>query len=164
MSERRECSTHPTRNVRDAQFWGSIRRFARCTDGAAAVEFVIVLPILLLFLFGTITLASALYIHVNMENAAREAARRMAVAEATFNGTAIPCGAAIVGSAESYACTYLANWGGDFLITAQELCPAREVVVQITVDATQASLLDIFGIFNGGTLTARVVMRKEAEC
>ena len=121
---------------------GSIRRFVRCTDGASAVEFVIVLPILILFLFGTVALSSALYVHVNMQNAAREAARRMAVAEATFNGTAIPCtdaGAAIVGSAENYACTYLANWGGDFLITAQELCPAREVVVQITVDATQAS-------------------------
>ena len=64
----------------------------------------------------------------------------------------------MIGSAEHSACNYfLANWRGDFLISAQELYPAREVVVQIAVDATQAALLDIFGIFNGGTLTAQVV-------
>ena len=87
MSERQERSTHLKRNVRDGQFLGPIVRFARCTDGVSAVEFVIVLPFLMLFLFGTVTLSSALYIHVNMENAAREAVRRMAVEEATFNGT-----------------------------------------------------------------------------
>ena len=59
----------------------AVRRLARCSDGISSVEFAIILPVLMLFLFGIITFASALYIHVNMENAAREAARRMAVAE-----------------------------------------------------------------------------------
>ena len=52
------------------------RRFARCTNGVSSVEFALILPVLMVFLFGIITFASALYIHVNMENAAREAASR----------------------------------------------------------------------------------------
>ncbi len=62
-----------------------IRKFLKklWTDENAisSVEFVIILPVLMLFLFGIITFASVLFIHVNMENAAREAVRRLAVAD-----------------------------------------------------------------------------------
>ncbi|MEE9250202.1 MAG: TadE family protein [Alphaproteobacteria bacterium] len=146
----------------------AVRRFARCNKGISSVEFVIILPLLMLFLFGIITFASALYIQVNMENAAREAARRMAVAEAPAAGVPVSCSnvqATTPGTAEYYACTYLADWPVNFEVDADVLCPAnRDVIVTVTVSAEQVALADIFGFFYGKTLTAEVVMRREGEC
>ena len=77
-------------------------RFVASRDGAAAGEFVLVLPIFLLCLFGITSFASTLYMENNMVNAAREAVREMAVTEAPFSQGAVTCGseeAAVVGSA-----------------------------------------------------------------
>ncbi len=146
----------------------AVRRFARCNKGISSVEFVIVLPVLMLFLFGIITFASVLYVHVNMENAAREAARRMAVAEAPAAGAPVSCTnvqATTPGTAENYACTYLADWAIDFQVEADILCPAsRDVIVTVEAPAAQAALGDVFGFFDGMTLSAEVVMRREEAC
>jgi hypothetical protein len=151
----------------------SVRRFVRCNKGISSVEFVIILPVLMLFLFSIIAFASALYVHVNMENAAREAVRRMAVAEAPASGNPEPCTSVQsttttpVRTAENYACTYLAEWPVSFLVTADLVgsCPgAREVEVTVTVPAEEVALADVFGFFDGRMLTAKVVMRPEAAC
>ncbi len=146
----------------------AVRRFARSTQGISSVEFVIILPVLMLFLFGIITFASALYIHVNMENAAREAVRRMAVAEVAAAGAPVTCDsvqATTPGTAENYACTYLVDWPVGFVVEADTLCPAnRDVIVSVTVPAEQVALADVFGFFDGRTLTAEVVMRREQAC
>ncbi len=148
----------------------ALRRFARCNKGISSVEFVIILPVLMLFLFGIITFGSALYIHVNMENAAREAVRRMAVAEAPAAGAEVPCNsvqATTPGTAENYACTYLADWPVNFLVTAALVvtCPAREVAeVTVRVDANEVAMADVFGFFDGVTLEATVNMRREQDC
>ena len=122
----------------------------------------------MLFLFGIITFASTLYIHVNMENAAREAARRMAVAEAPAAGVPVSCThlqATTPGTAENYACAYLADWAINFQIHADILCPAdQDVIVTVRAPAAEAALADVFGFFDGRTLTAKVVMRKESVC
>jgi TadE-like protein len=164
--------------------WGSQRRreipraavrrdrqavsFAASRSGAAASEFALVLPVFILCLFSIITFASTLFIENNMVNAAREAVREMAVTEAPFSPGAVRCDsqeAAIVGSAEYVACTYLTFWGTQFLVDAGDDCPAEDrATVRITVDASQAALMDIFGFFNGKTLQAEVTMRKEDPC
>jgi len=164
--------------------WGSQRRrgrpraarrrvrhavlFAASRGGAAASEFALVLPVFILCLFSIVTFASTLFIENNMVNAAREAVREMAVTEAPFSPGAVRCDsqeAAIVGSAEYVACTYLTFWGTEFLIDASDDCPAEDrATVRITVDASQAALLDIFGFFDGKTLAAEVTMRKEDPC
>src|SRR3546814_2393043 len=77
----------------------------RARSGAAAVEFAIVLPVFLMILFGIIQFGSVLFLHNNMVNAAREAARRMSVAELDKAG------------AETYAETYLAGWNLTFTVT-----------------------------------------------
>ncbi len=149
----------------------AVRRFARCNQGIASVEFVIIMPVLMLFLFGIITFASALYVHVNMENAAREAARRMAVAEAPAAGVPVSCTspqatATAPRTAENYACTYLVDWPVGFLVEA-DFCTFpgdRDVIVTVTVPAEQVALADIFGFFDGMTLTAEVIMRREETC
>lgn len=156
----------------------AMRRFARCDKGISSVEFVLILPVLMLFLFGIISLASVLYIQVNMENAAREAVRRLAVADSVectaAGGTTAQCtGATVVcsdpitgGTVEDYACTYLANWPVSFQVEAgpdPTDCSELTVTVELP-DASEAALADVFGFFDGRTLSAEVVMREEGAC
>ena len=143
-------------------------RFVVSHGGAAASEFALVLPVFILCLFSIVSFASALFMENNMVNAAREAVREMAVTEAPFSPGSVTCDseeAAIVGSAEYIACTYLTFWGTDFTINASDECPVEEqATVRITVDASQAALMDIFGFFQDKTLSAQVSMRKEDAC
>ncbi len=136
-------------------------------SGASMVEFVLCLPVFLLFMFGIIAVSSAFYIQNNMESAAREAARRIAVVEAPYTGGDVACTAAIVGSAEHIACTRLPSWA-DFTINAsEEVCTPGQhvaVTVQVSVGGEQAALADIYDFFTGRTLSAEVMMRKEGEC
>ena len=92
----------------------------------------------------------------------------MAVLEAPHSPGAVSCGsneAAIVGSAEHAACAYLTFWGTNFIVDADTDCPAEDKArVRISVDASQASLLDVFGFFTDKALSAEVTMRKEDAC
>ena len=153
------------RPVRDA-----LAAFLADPRGAAAAEFAVVMPLLVLLVFGVVTFASALFVHSNMLNAARESARQVSVTDAASHtpGGAIHClqaEAQIPGSAEKVACDYLNTWGTNFLIDVTDRCPAERIVdVNIRTDAANAALLDIFGFFNGRTLEADVSMRREAQC
>ena len=156
-----------------------MRRFARCDKGISSVEFVIILPVLMLFLFSIITFGSILYIHANMENAAREAVRRLAVDDSFTcsntdrNGPADCTTAAMTcspdpwpGTAEGYACNYLAGWVIGFAVEvklADDDCIDSEVTVTVELpDASVAAVADVFGFFDGSTLSAEVSMREEA--
>ncbi len=156
-----------------------VRRFARCNEGISSVEFVIILPVLMLFLFSIITFASVLFIYVNRENAAREAVRRLAVADnvactaaggtetAPCTGATVTCGAPITGgTVEDYACTYLADWPVNFQVEAgPDATDCSELTVTVRLpNASTAALGDVFGFFNGRTLSAEVVMREEGAC
>ena len=158
QQNRRAPKTRPKRVI----------QFTASQSGAAASEFVLVLPVFILCLFSIIAFATALFMENNMVNAAREAVREMAVTEAPFSPGAVRCDseeAAIVDSAEYIACTYLTFWGTDFLVDASDECPTEDkATVRISVDASQAALLDIFGFFEGKALTAEVTMRKEDAC
>ena len=123
----------------------------RARSGAAAVEFAIVLPIFLMILFGIIQFGSVLFLHNNMVNAAREAARRMSV-DASFSQT----------EAETYARSYLAGWSLTFNVTATPATvPNGDVSVQITVPAADATLVN-FPLAWPGNLVAQATMRSES--
>ncbi len=145
-----------------------VRRFVLSQCGASAAEFALVFPVFMLCLFGITAFASTLFVENNMVNAARESVRQMAVLEAPFTAGAVQCDsteAQIVGSAEYVACAYLTFWGTDFTVNASTDCPAEDkATVQITLDASQAAVMDVFGFFNGKTLSAEVSMRKEDDC
>ena len=48
---------------------------------------------------------------------------------------------------------------------ANDGCPDEDkATVRISVDASQAALMDIFGFFEGKMLRAEVTMRKEDAC
>lgn len=59
------------------------RRFRRDQRGAAMVEFAIVAPVLLLFVFGIIEYGRYFFLYNNLTNAAREGARLAAVTPLT---------------------------------------------------------------------------------
>ncbi len=164
---------------------GSLRRFTACRRGTSSVEFVLVLGPMILFLFGIIGFGLITYAHNNMVNAAREATRRLSVAEdvvvaanfgttvqapvacfsGAYDGVVATANDAGMTAAEKLACDYLANWGITFWVTAKE-CVAgsdREVSVLITTTASDAFMVDLWGFFTGD-LEAEVIMRREAVC
>src|SRR6185312_16061824 len=61
--------------IRDAWFGRQLRRFARDNDGAAALEFALVLPPLCLILVGMFEMSMLMFAQASMEGALREAAR-----------------------------------------------------------------------------------------
>ncbi len=168
---------------------GSLRRFGRrfgaCRRGTSSVEFVLVLVPMILFLFGIIGFGLVTYAHNNMVNAAREATRRLSVAEdvvmaANFGTTVQPPVACFSGAydgvvaaatdagrtaAEKLACDYLTDWAITFWVTASECVTGtdRDVTVLITTDASDAFMVDLWGLFPGD-LEAEVTMRREAPC
>ena len=68
-----------TRNFKPS---GEFRR-----RGAAAVEMAVVAPVLILLLGGIIQFGGLFFLHNNMVNAAREAARALALKTVTVAGT-----------------------------------------------------------------------------
>ena len=138
------------------------RNFLRCRGGGPAVEFAFVLPVLLLVLLGIFQFGTALFLHANMANAAREAARQLAVGEVAVAAGGPPYAA---GTAEQVALAHLADWGQTFTVTARAPAPAdldRAVSVRVAVPLAQASpLVDVLGLFGGKLLVAEVTMRKE---
>ena len=164
---------------------GILRRFAACRHGTSSVEFVLVLGPMILFLFGIIGFGLITYAHNNMVNAAREATRRLSVAEdvVVAADTTVACGSASYDAlvaaatalsktaAEQIACDYLADWAITFNVTATECDPVelladpnfRDVTVLISTVASDAFMVDLWGLFSGN-LEAEVTMRREGAC
>ena len=161
------CSRMAQCGARVRKILGLYARLLRACDGGSAVEFSLVAFPFILIVFGSVTFGWIFFLISNMESAAREAARRMAVAEASFSASDVTCSdaaAQVPGSAEFFACGLLV-FTTAMTVNADDLCPTeRSVRVQITVDAGQVAILDILGYFDGRDLSAEVTLRKEAEC
>ena len=137
--------------------------------GAAVVEMAVVAPVLILLLGGIIQFGGLFFLHNNMVNAAREAARALAVKKVAVAGSP-DCSAPPAGSAEELACNHLSGWASTTFTLAVcnptvpgPHCDAgsSDVAVEITVPLSEASLWDALGLFQTGTLEARVIMREE---
>lgn len=155
-------------NLGESRKRKALGRFLASRDGASAAEFALVFPVFMLALFAITAFASTLFVQNNMINAARESARHMAVLEAPFSAGPVQCDseqAGTPGTAEHVACSYLTFWGTDFTVNATTSCPVEDkATVTITVDASEAAIMDVFGFFNDKTLEAEVSMRKEDAC
>lgn len=130
-----------------------LRRAPRKERGIAVVEMALLLPLLILMLFGTVHFAGLFFLQNNMVNAARDAARRLAVEEMTQ------------GQAETFIEEQLDAWPAEFTITIDMPDPLnpldRDIEVDILVAIADASLIDFIGGLQEGNLNAHVVMRKE---
>jgi Flp pilus assembly protein TadG len=124
------------------------------------VEFALTVMLLVMFLFGIITFGWMFFLDNNMETAAREGARRMAVADASYAGSDVTCNNAQAGTVEGIACSMLPNWGST--ITVNATCAGLNTAsVVVSANGQDVALADIFGFFNGTTIEATVEMRIE---
>ncbi len=133
------------------------RNILRCQAGGPVVEFGIVLPVLLLILLGIYQLGTTLFLHNNMVNAAREAARQLAVGEVTVAGGDPPYAA---DTAQYVALDYLAYWGQTFSVSASDPSAPGEVSVTISIPLNEATpFVDVIGLSD--LLEAKATVRKE---
>ena len=139
--------------------------------GGIAIEFALVVPVLLIILLGIMQFGFAFFVQINMTNAAREGARQLAVGEASVGTASADASCpATAGTAQFVTCSRLAETGAlGFTLAAcnpanpnATLCPgATEVAVRVTIPRTAIALVDIFDVFGAGTMEAQVTMRQE---
>ena len=129
------------------------RALWRDRDGAAAVEFAFILPILLLLFSGIVQFGAIMFLENHMTNVARETSRRIAVGELAQ------------ADAESSAQQALVNWGVTYevsIVTSSAGGGNQDITVTISLPMAEAALMDVLGVFQSGNLTAAVTMRQES--
>ncbi len=125
----------------------------RDRDGAAAVEFAFIVPILLLLFSGIVQFGAIMFLENHMTNVARETTRRVAVGE--LNET----------DAESSAQQALVNWGVTYDVSVATIDVGggnQDITVTISLPMAEAALMDVLGVFQSGNLSAAVTMRQES--
>lgn len=127
----------------------ALRRFGKNTTGAVLVEFAFVLPLVLLFLFGSIAWGYTLSVGDTMFDAARQAARELAVGTSTESG------------AQASALDLLSIWPATFEVDAQDITSTGtdDVLVVVTTTNVFAAMLPFVPLPEN--LRAEVTMRKE---
>ena len=128
-------------------------------SGANAVEFALVILVMVPFILAILEFGIMLFTYNNMVQAAREAARTLAVQEATLAEATDVVNAQLGFSGLTFTITSCAP-APETPCTAP-LDPANDVSVTIAVPLAEASLIDYRGFFSTGNLTAQVDMRKE---
>ena len=104
--------------------------FFKCQQGASAVEFAIVLPLLLLFVFGIIEFGILLYDKAIITNASREGARTAILFDAPAGTSQCKSLAYVQSVVTSYCSAHLINFSSS-TVTAGNV-----TVSPLTVDAT----------------------------
>ncbi len=129
-----------------------LRALWRDRDGAAAVEFAFILPILLL-LSGIVQFGSIMFLENHMTDVARETSRRVAVGELAQADAADSAQRALV------------NWGVTYDVSVATVDVGggnQDIAVTISLPMSEAALMDVLGVFQSGNLTAAVTMRQES--
>jgi hypothetical protein len=125
-----------------------LRHLATDLRGAIAVEFALIMPILLLFLLGIVQFGSAFFIQNSMLNTARELARRLATEQVT------------VADAANWAIDRLPALSTNYDIDVTPPVPgdpdANFFRVVINVPLADAVIVDPLGLFRSGELSAEV--------
>jgi Flp pilus assembly protein TadG len=137
--------------------------------GASAVEFAIVLPVLIVILFGIIEFGLILYDKAVITNASREGARRGIVYHEPGTITSSGVAADIVNTVNIYTANYLISFGSVPavpLTTVSGDCfsPGTALSVTVTYPYTFLVLPDFVSTLGGGiTLNASTVMNCENQ-
>jgi hypothetical protein len=143
----------PAKAITTATRAKGLRALWRDRDGAAAVEFAFILPILLLLFSGIVQFGSIMFLENHMTNVARETSRRVAVGELAQD------------DAKKSAQQALINWGVTYevLITPSSAGGGNDdITVAISLPMADAALMDVLGVFQSGNLIATVTMRQES--
>ncbi len=116
----------------------------RSERGAAAVEFALVVPILLALLLGIVEFGRAYNVQISLTHAARETARTMAIDNVW--GDAVSQGRTAAPSVALVA--------GDFAAAPAACAPGQQISVTVTHE-----LETLTGITDGLTLKGKAAMR-----
>lgn len=154
----RECE--PLRSAADRRgILGRLSHLARREDGASAVEFAFVLPILLVLLTGMVNVGMLFLTQNNMMRVAQSAARNLSLAQ--MNET----------EAEAYIEGKLANLGGSLAVNATlpntaAVPPETDVTVTLSIPMVDVIPIDIVGMrnvqaFQTGSLQTQITMPQE---
>ena len=127
---------------------GVIGRMVRMNGGASAAEFALILPVLLLMLFGTLQVSLLMFSYNRMADAARDATRAMAVCTVTDPSIA-----------STQALANLPAWVPQDKWTITPVI-GSDVSMTISVDPALAGVIPILP-FLSGPLKTTVTMRKE---
>jgi len=160
-----------------------LRKITNATRGTAAIEFAIVLPLLLAIVFGIIEFGAVLYNQAVITNASREAARFSAAFYTNpANATAAqPTCADVQNYVVSYVNTYFLSFTSSSFNASNVSCPTTTpyhdytglagVVSTIRIQYQYNFMLfgNLMGLLTGGawapslTLTAQTAMRAEDQ-
>ncbi len=122
-----------------------LQKFRSSQRGVAAVEFAIVLPVLVILLTGIVQMGLMLFVGHNMVSVSQETARLVAVGELTTV------------EGQTYADDHLINWEMTYDISVQQ--QGSDIVVDIAVPLSDVALIDFLGLFKSGDLKTRATMR-----
>ena len=125
-----------------------VRLSLACRNGSSAVEFALILPLLMTCVMGTLQMGAMMYSYNLMAASARDTARAMAVCTITTEA-----------DAKVQAKKTLPPWVSDASWVITPVIGA-DVSMTISVDVKQASILTYIPM-SLGTLTTFVTMRKE---
>lgn len=126
--------------------------FQTCTEGASAVELAIVMPVLLLIICGIIDFGNIYYQLHNVNEAAREGARKTAVSQNLQTAVA---------ETTSFVQT---NYNNQFQVNVVPSPPVSGKNVTVTVTNSVTIITPIVSAFfpsNPYTVTGKTVMRVE---
>ncbi len=114
------------------------------------IEFAFILPVLMAMLTGIVQFGGLFFLQSTMAQVARETARALVVGEINQSG------------AQTFADAQLINWGITYTVTVTPPNPptTNDYTVLISAPMAEASLVDIFGFFQSGTLQAQARMRQ----
>lgn len=122
-------------------------------SGVAAVEFALVMPLVLILFLGIIQFGFILFIQNHMFDVARDSVRRFAVGETTQAETV------------QYAQDTLLNWDITYTVVVTPPNPDNpndnDVDIQISLPRSSVAIVDILGVFQTGTLVASATMLVE---
>lgn len=120
--------------------------------GTAVVEMALILPFLLILILGGLDFGFQLHVVHTMTNAAREAARKLAVRGGT------------TGQATTTALDQLSGIHATFTVTfpPPTTDPCDTVVcISVPRDEVTLGIYGLLGLSPGGTLDVKAIMRKE---
>lgn len=142
----------------------ALRRFVRERDAGPIVEFAVVVPVLLLLLFGIVDFARAFFQRNNLVAAVREGARYAAVLE-------FPCDAASTTEIKARVAQYFSSVGdatpanNTILVTTAGTCPAAVTLITVQIQNYPFTpVTPLFRLLGGNRsiqLQARAVYRWE---
>jgi len=154
--------SEPPRSAADRRgILGRLSHLARREDGASAVEFAFVLPILLVLLTGMVNVGMLFLAQNNMMRVAQSAARSLSLAEMNETET------------KAYIEGKLANLGGSLAVIATlpntaAVPPETDVTVTVSIPMVDVIPIDIVGMrnvqaFQTGSLQTQITVRQEVS-